>query len=56
MYFTQPEEGLDTSFSVSRMHTVLVTALLIPTIFFGIFWNTLHDWTQYGIEIMQNIN
>jgi NADH-quinone oxidoreductase subunit N len=56
MYMTKPEEGFDKKFSISRMHTVLVTALLIPTIILGIFWDTLHDWTQYGIEIMQNIN
>ncbi len=56
MYFTKAEDGYDSAVSVPTLHTVLITALLIPTVLFGVFWNTLSNWAQFGIDFIQNIH
>jgi len=38
--------------SFSPIHVVLVTAMLIPTLYFGIFWTQLIDWTSFGINFL----
>ena len=56
MYFTNTEDGYDSAVSVPTLHTVLITALLIPTVLFGVFWNTLSNWAHFGIDFIQSIH
>ncbi len=51
MYLTKDKvEGGQLSFS--GIHVFLVTLLLIPTLYFGIFWAPLLDWTSFGLNFL----
>lgn len=56
MYLNEPDSGDTSALTLSRMHVILVTALLIPTIYFGLFWEPLRKWTTFGIDFMKSVN
>ena len=52
MYFKEVSKDDDSTLVVSRMHTVLVAVMLFLTLYFGLFWEPLRDWTTFGINFM----
>ena len=56
MYFKEPDSAGGSVLTVPAIHVFLVTILLIPTIFFGVYWGPLREWTSFGISFMLNVN
>ena len=56
MYLKEVPEDDNSIIAVSKMHTVLVAVLLIPTLYFGLFWGPLREWTTFGINFMLSAN
>jgi len=46
----------DTSrLSFSKIHLTLAAAMMIPTLYFGIFWSPLIAWTSFGINFLLSV-
>ncbi|MFC1513956.1 NADH-quinone oxidoreductase subunit N [candidate division KSB1 bacterium] len=52
MYLTENTSGDTSAVNVSKIHFALVTILLIPTVYFGLFWTPLREWTTFGINFL----
>ncbi|MFC1477483.1 NADH-quinone oxidoreductase subunit N [candidate division KSB1 bacterium] len=53
--FLEKTDGELPGLSFSGIHNFLVTILLIPTLWFGIFWSPLLSWTSFDINFLVTI-
>lgn len=56
MYLEKSISADDSALAVPRMHIFLITFLLIPTIYFGLFWSHLLEWTTFSFNFMLSID
>ena len=53
MYFDQQDEKEPASLAVSPYYVVLLIALVVPTIFLGVYWAPLADLANYSVEFLR---
>ena len=53
MYFDKQDEKEPVSLAVSPYYVVLLAALVVPTIFLGIYWAPLADLANYSVEFLR---
>lgn len=56
MYLEKSISTDDSALAVPRMHIFLITSLLIPTIYFGLFWSPLREWTTFSLNFLVGVD
>ncbi len=54
MYFKDPVTDDAAPITVSRIHLVVISLMLVPTLYFGLFWSPLVKWTSVGLNFFVN--